>query len=311
MLWGTYRALKHFSSSPPHLDAPFLLYPISVLKPLKGVDPGLEANLETFFRLKYPDFELLFSVADAQDAACAVVNRLIKKYPRVRARLIIGQVEVGTNPKINNLIKSYQLAQNDWLLISDSNIRVSSDYLKRMMAHVDSTTGIVTAAVVGRSAKGMGGALEAMHLNTFYSRGMVLAFAAGRPCVLGKSMLFRRSTSERFGGIATLARYLAEDYMAGEAIRALSLKIVLMTDPVEQPIGFHPISSYWSRHVRWGRIRKAQVPAVFILEGLASSGVAGFLGSVAFNTLTGLSPLLFFLSHMAAWYLCDRAILHK
>ena len=111
MLLGTWLTLRSLGSPPPHLDAPFSLYPVSILKPLKGADPGLRENLEGFFRLDYPDYELIFSVADLKDAACGIVWKLIEKYPSVRSRLMIGATEAGANPKVNNLVRSYERAQ--------------------------------------------------------------------------------------------------------------------------------------------------------------------------------------------------------
>src|SRR4051812_39951816 len=87
-LMGTWLTLRHLKSSPPHLDAPFRLYPVSILKPLKGADEGIEDNLDTFFHLDYPEYELIFSVADARDPVVPIVRRLIDKYPAVRSRLI-------------------------------------------------------------------------------------------------------------------------------------------------------------------------------------------------------------------------------
>src|SRR5689334_3092422 len=131
MLWGTWIALRKIATPPPHLDAPFGLFPISILKPLKGADAGLEENLESFFHLDYPDYEILFSVEDTRDPAYAVVQRLLTKYPKTKASIIVAQIDVGPNPKINNLVFTYGRANHDWILISDSNIRVTPDYLKR------------------------------------------------------------------------------------------------------------------------------------------------------------------------------------
>ncbi len=90
MLAGTWLILEQLGSSPPHLGAPFALYPVSILKPLKGSDPGLEENLEGFFRLDFPDYELIFSVADPRDRACNVIWRLIGRYPCIISRCRLG-----------------------------------------------------------------------------------------------------------------------------------------------------------------------------------------------------------------------------
>ena len=109
-LWGTWLSRKLFRTPAPHLDAPFNLFPVTIIKPLKGVDDRLEQNLEGFFKLNYPDYEIHFSVAQASDPACGVVRRLMARFPRVRAKLFIGEVIVGPNPKVNNLINAYEAA---------------------------------------------------------------------------------------------------------------------------------------------------------------------------------------------------------
>ena len=309
-VFGTWLALKNFRTSPPFLDAPFALYPVSILKPLKGHDPGLRENLETFFRLDYPDYEILFSVSDPQDPAVEVVRALMALHPAQEAQLIIGDVQAGCNPKVNNLIRSYRLARHDWLLISDSNVRVSLDYVKRLVAQVDNGTGVVTSVIAGRSPEELGGHLEAIYLNTFIARGMHIAAYFGKPAVMGKSMLFRRSAAERFGGIKTLANYLAEDYMAGEAMRRLGLKIVLASDPIPQHIGRYSLRAFWLRHLRWGRIRKSQAPLAFAFEPFCSPCLSGVLGAFALsNHFPRLGVSSFLAIHLLLWSLCDGLLI--
>jgi ceramide glucosyltransferase len=310
-LFSTYLTLKHFSVPAPHMDAPFALLPVSILKPLKGRDEGLKDNLESFFKLDYPTYEMIFSVADERDPAVSVVRELIEKYPRVSARLIVGAVDIGTNPKVNNLIRSYDSARHDWLLISDSNVRVASDYLKKMVAHVENGVGIVTSVVAGKGSQGAGGALEGMYLNSFYARGMVLTAVLGHPCVLGKSMLFQRSAMERFGGLKTLSRYLAEDYMAGEAMKRLGLRTVIAANPITQHIGRYSVKEFWLRHLRWGRIRKAQAPVPFLYEPFLGCYVAGAFGAYAALKMFGFNPAEFMMFHLLVWSACDALVMRK
>lgn len=313
-LVGTAVALRKLARGPARLDAPFALFPVSILKPLKGVDPGLEQNLESFFRLDYPNFELLFSVADRRDPALAVVERVLARHPAVPARVLIGSgrsVPVGPNPKISNLMEAYALARNDLLLISDSNIRVEPDYLRRQVAELDPGVGVVTAVVVGREARGIGGALEATFLNTFYARWIYLTETLGRPCVLGKSMLFRRSDAERFGGFRTLSRYLAEDFMAGEAMRRLGRRVVVSASPITQIVGARTSREFWSRHLRWGRIRKSQAVLAFAAEPLGGALLSGVLGTIGFHRLLGTPSAGFMACHLLVWATCDFLLMRR
>lgn len=308
-LLGVYRAQKHFEDQPIPADTPFRLLPVSILKPLKGIDEGLRENLESFFRLDYPEFEMIFSVAQPSDPAIHLVRQLIEKYPHAQARLVIGEVNVGNNPKINNLIKSYELAQYGWILISDSNVRVRQGYLKKLVSQLDSNTGMLTSVILGTGARGLGGNLEALHLNTFYAKAMTLASWVNRDCVVGKSMLFRKSSAERFGGLRALGGFLAEDYMAGEAMKHLGLKVATAWEAVPQYIGNYSLSEFWNRHVRWGRIRKSQAILAFLFEALAYSVLPGVLGAISMASLFSLHPLLVFSLHLAIWAALDIAVM--
>lgn len=308
-IWGNFLAQKKLASSPPHLDAPFNLYPVTILKPLKGADAALEKNIESFFELDYPNYEILISVPSFNDPAYSIAARTIARNPRIKARLFAGEAKIGPNPKINNILKAYESALNDWILISDSNVRVERNYLKRLVAHLEPGVGLVTAIVAGREAHGLGGRLESTYLNTFYARGMSLIERLGHPCVVGKSMLFQRSTATRFGGIQNLARYLAEDYMAGEAMLRLGLRVVVATDPVPQIIGQYSFKEFWSRHIRWGRIRKAQAPLAFLFEPLTGCFLSACLGAWASSQLFNITPWFILVFHFSVWSLGDLLLM--
>lgn len=308
-LLGVFRAQKHFEDQPIPADTPFRLIPVTILKPLKGLDEGFKENIESFFDLDYPEFEIIFSVADRSDPAARVVRQLIEENPKVQARLVVGEVNVGKNPKINNLVQSYDLAQYGWILISDSNVRVRPGYLKKLVSQVDSDTGMLTSVILGTGARGLGGKLEELHLNTFYAKGMTLAAWLNQDCVVGKSMLFRKTSAERFGGLRALGGFLAEDYMAGEAMKHLGLKVVTAWEAVPQFIGNYSLTEFWNRHLRWGRIRKAQAPLPFIAEALAYSILPGILGAYAAAALFRINPFLFFSLHLMIWAVLDLAIM--
>ena len=161
-LWGTWYAVRQRGR---WIATPLFLPPVTILKPLKGVDAGFEENLRGFFDLDYPRYELIFSVDNPADPAAAAVRAEMGRHPEVRAQLVIGAVNVGPNPKVNNLVIPYDRAAYDCVLISDSNVRVSPDYLKRLMPYLKPDVGIVTAVVAGTESKGIGGALEAAYLN--------------------------------------------------------------------------------------------------------------------------------------------------
>ncbi len=129
--------------------------------------------------------------------------------------------------------------------------------------------------------------------------------------VIGKSMLFKKSVAQRFGGIKTLSCYLAEDYMAGKAMQQIGYKVVTMIDPIIQPIGNYSFGNFWNRHIRWGRIRKAQAPLAFIFEPLACSIPSALIGWAGHSLCFGKLGLIYFIVHISIWCLFDLTLYHK
>jgi ceramide glucosyltransferase len=250
----------------------YISFPVSILKPLKGLEDGIEETLESFFCLDYPRYELVFSVCDPEDPVCPVVQDLMDQYPEVDARLIIGRADVGQNPqnpKVNNLIIPYRLAQFDFILICDSSIKADTHFLRRLASYMKPDVGLVTAVVAGEEGEGVGGALESITLNTFYLKWTYLARLLRLPFFAGKVMLFRRTVADKFGGLSSLGVFLAEDYMLAKSIKSLGLNVAIQAEPVFQEIGYRELSDYWSRNLRWGRIRKSIAPLAVVLEPLA------------------------------------------
>lgn len=272
---------------------------------MKGLEEGLEKNLSTFFDLEYPSYELIFSVADPNDPSLPLIQNLICKNPKVQAQLLVGDLQVGPNPKVNNMVRGYKAAHYNWILISDSNVRVSPDYLLLLARSFTHEVGVVTAVVAGCYPKGLGAWLEAVFLNTFYARWMMIADKFGSPVVVGKSMLFRKKDAERFGGVKTLARYLAEDYMAGKAMQYLGKKVVTLPIPIRQPIGKYTVKDFWSRHIRWGRIRKSQAPLAFSFEPFLSFWLSGLLGAYSVERLFSIPVAWTFSFHISIWFFSD------
>ncbi len=237
---------------------PKSLPPISILKPLKGLDDQLEANLRSFFHLDYPEYEIIFGVAAADDPAVAVVRRLQSSYPQVKATLVIDQRSRSLNPKIDNLRNMVPAARYDYLLISDSNIRVGADYLIDMMRHMERTNvALVTSTIRGIAAATTAGVMENLHLNTFVASSV---FAVRRlfkvPVVIGKSMLFKRSTLQRLGGFESFGDFLAEDQLIGLAIREMGYKIRTSTYFVDNVNESWNWEKFLNRHVRWAKMRR-------------------------------------------------------
>lgn len=255
----------------PPLPLPEDAPPVTVLKPLKGADTGLEANLETFFQLEYPRYQVVFGVQDADDAALAVARRVAARHPDVDCRIVVDEGRIGFNPKVNNLANMLPAAAHDLLLISDSNVAVGPTYLLHLVPHLlDPGVGMVTSFIRGVGGAGLGGVLEMIQLNTFVMAGVASASRLNRVCAVGKSMLLRRADLDRIGGLRELGRYLAEDQVCGEAIHGLGHRVVVSPDPVDNVLGRLTVRDFASRHLRWARIRRHVAPYAYTAEVLAN-----------------------------------------
>ena len=303
--------MEHFNQKRKSKDIPYNLLPISIIKPIKGIQDGTDICLKSFFNLDYPKYELLISIANPFDPVRPLVEHLMAKHPHVKARLIIGEEPVGPNPKVRNMMKSYRECQHDWVLITDSNAWVDPFYLKRMASYIENNVGVVTAIIAGKEASNVSGYLEEVSMNTFYPKGLLLAKWGGHPCALGKSLLFEKKSAERFGGLKVLAQYLHEDFMMGHAIHQLGLDVILMKEPVYQYVGSYSLKAYWKRHVRWGCIRKNQAPLAYAFEPFLNSIIPGAIGFLGFSLLGGREGVTFLLFHFALWFLSDFYFLAK
>jgi ceramide glucosyltransferase len=290
MAW-TQRA--HLAAEPP--PEPALWPRVSVLKPMRGVDPGLEENLESFFALDYPEYEVVLGVDDAGDPALAVARRVVRRHPEVPATIVVDAARAGANPKVNNLANIVRHARHDVILISDSNVRVRAGYLRDLVANLERPdVGLVSSPICGRHAAGLGGALEALQLNGFVMGGVAAMHRVfGGVCVVGKSMLLRRATLERIGGFRRLSQFLAEDQVCGQEVAALGMRLALSSLPVDNMLGRVSVRDFAARHLRWARIRRRIAPLGYAGELLlnpvllAAAGAAALPGPLTLALLLG------------------------
>jgi ceramide glucosyltransferase len=243
---------------------------ISVLKPLCGVDEGLYENLLSFVQQRYPEFELLFSVADPRDPALAVVQRLRREYPDAPLRVIVhGEHELIANPKVISLVHMARAARHDYLLVSDSNVRAAPDYLAAIAAEMhDPNVGLVSNLIVGSGEESIGAQCENLHLNTFVLGGVCMADMADRPCVVGKSMLMRRDELARLGGFDGMRYVLAEDFLLGQRYHDAGYRVVLSQHAVATYNRKLPVRRFLARHLRWAQLRRSCALGPFLSEAL-------------------------------------------
>lgn len=248
--------------------------PVSVVKPLAGLDEGLEDNLESLYRLDYPRklFEVVFSFAAADDPAARVARRVADRHPAIRSTFVFDPREPGGNAKVNRLAAALRFARHRLVLFQDGNVRVRPDFLSRGVSwFADPRVGLVSHLFRASGASSLGSRLEALYLNGCLLPGTALvATVLGRPCVVGKSILVSRRALDSIGGIGALRDYLAEDYVLGREVRRAGHRVVLSTDVLETTEVAKSIRAVWARHRRWSMMRRRLATRLYLGEALAS-----------------------------------------
>jgi ceramide glucosyltransferase len=271
--------------------------PVSVLKPLCGMEPGLYANLRSFCSQNYPIFEIIFGVRESADPACLVVERLMAEFPALPIKLIVDSQLHGTNRKVSNLINMLRHANHEWLVMADSDAIVRADYLSTVTAPLlNAAVGLVTCLYRAIPKGGVWSRLGAMYVNEWYMPLVLLSWQFGyREYVSGQTVCIRHSTLRAVGGLEVLSNHLAEDNRLGQLVRGLNLQIELSPYVLDGEHYEPHFRSMVGHEFRWMRTIRALRPRSFMGLFLTFSLPMAFLGIVL--ATTSPEPLPF------AWYL--------
>lgn len=285
--------------------------PVTLVRPLCGLEHFSRDTLASTFCIDYPDYEILFCVADAADPIVPLLREVMAEYPVRRARLLTGEEAIGANPKLNNMAKGFRQSKHELICFVDSNVFTPADYLDQLVAALQAGAGMVSAPPVGHAPIGFWADLECAFLNSYQARMQYAVDSLGQGFAQGKTLFFRRSDLDN-GGFAQLAAEPAEDAAATKMMRARGRRIRL-AGPFPQLVGPRTAMQVWKRHVRWARLRRASFPLHFapeILAGLLPPLLALMLGlhslgqdvitvAAAFAVLWYVPELV--LLRMAAW----------
>jgi ceramide glucosyltransferase len=303
VLAGVRHHLRNFE---PHSHA--FTPPLSLLKPLHGDEPGLEANLATFFEQDYPahEFELLFCARDEQDAGLAIARRVAARYPQIRARFLWTNGEPPyINAKVASLEKMVAAAANEILVISDSDVRVTRDYLSAVAApFADANTGAMTCLYRGVAAQGgLWARLEAVGMSVEMTAGVLVAnMLEGMQFVLGPTMAVRRECVEQMGGVGIFGDYCSDDYILGNEVFKQGRKVVLSPHSIDHMIINSSFADSLNHQVRWMKSTRFSRPKGHFGTALTFSVPFGLLA--LFAALAMGRPMLGFA--LFAWSIATR-----
>ncbi|GJE61505.1 ceramide glucosyltransferase [Methylobacterium trifolii] len=287
--------------------------PVSLVRPVCGLETFSEETLTRGFRLDYPDYEIVFCVADAADPILPLLHQLIAAHPRVAARIVVGDERVSDNPKLNNCVRGWEAARHDWIVLADSNVLMPADYLQRMQAAWRAETGLVCSTPIGARPEGFWAEVECAFLNTLQARWQYTGEALGLGFAQGKSMLWHRPFLDARGGIRALASEIAEDAAATKLVRAAGRQVHLVAAPFEQPLGARRPGEVWARQLRWARLRRVTFPLFFAPEIVSGALLPFLLAGLAAGTpaAAAMLALMAAASYAAEYRLAVRAGWHR
>lgn len=229
--------------------------PVSVLKPLKGTDPEMYASFRSHCLQQFREYELIFGVNSPTDPAVELVERIKREFPNLPIRLILCSRDLGANTKVGNLAQMLRVARHDAILVNDSDIRVASDYLRRVTAPLARPeVGLVTCLYRGIANRTLGSKLESLGISTDFAAGVLAARQMeGIKFGLGSTLAVRRRDLEAIGGFEALLDYLADDYQLGVRLARQGWKIELSDVMVETFLSEYSLSGFLSHQLRWAR----------------------------------------------------------
>lgn len=282
-------------------DAPAQVPRVTLLRPVRGLEHRLEETLESGFLVGAA--QVIHCVEDADDPAVPLIRRLMAAHPGTESRLEIGRDPVSGNPKLNNLVKGWRVAQGDWVVMADSNLLLPPDYLARLFARQGPGVGMLTSPAFGDDAQGFWARVEAGFLNTYQARWQLAGDAVGAGFAQGKTLAFPRDWLNARGGVAALAGEMAEDVASTRLVRGAGLRVRLARAPFAQPLGRRDRAQVWARQARWAQLRRDGVPAMFALEPLTGP-------ALPLVALALAAPALI-LPFAALWYGAEWALARR
>jgi len=235
---------------------PLFTPPVSILKPLRGVDPQMYESFRSHCVQDYPEHEIIFGVSEADDPAVEAVHRLMREFPHCSIQLVVCPEVLGNNRKTSNLVQMLPQARYDHILINDSDIYVTPDYLRRVMApFAQPGVGMVTCPYRGIAADTLGSKLESIGISTDFIAGVLAAgqIENGIHFALGSTLAITRPALNAIGGLRPMVDYLADDFELGYRVSKAGREVVLADVVVETHLPAYGFRGFFEHQLRWAR----------------------------------------------------------
>jgi len=263
-LVAIFAALRFFQKERAH-KLPEFTPPVSLLKPVRGIDFASYENFRSFCTLNYPEYEILFCVNQMDDPAVPVIHRLAKEFPGRRIEIFSGAPQIGANRKVNNLALLTSQARYEHLVQSDGDVRVGPEYLREVVApFADSAVGVVSCFYRGVAEKNFWAELEAIGAASDFLPGALVANLPGKVTfALGASVATTKSWLAKIGGYEALADFLADDYEIGNRVHKAGGRVLLSRETVWTMYPAKTSKGFWEHQERWARTVRMVRPASF------------------------------------------------
>lgn len=278
------------------------LPPVTIFKPVHGMEQRLEQNLQSFFQQDYPDYEIIIGARSEDDPAILLAEKIRRRYPQRKSRIVISGPPEWPNAKVFTLDKMVPLSLNDFFVISDSDVRVDSDFLRNVIPPLfDRKLGLVTCLYRGDPASDFWSFLEALGMSVEMPSGVVTAdMLEGIRFALGPAVALRRDSLDAIGGIKTTADYYSDDYVLGNKIWAAGYKVIFSHYFIHHVLTPRSFVRTLGDQLRWMKSTRHSRPWGHIGSGLTFAMPFGLLGLIA---AAGLGRLGVGWSFLAAAFL--------
>lgn len=280
--WATVRQSARTQREPPTFP------PLTLLKPIKGLEEELEQNLQSFFEQRYPaPLSFVFASTSPDDPGILLARRVARRYPGARVQFVVSDPAFGKNPKVSNLAGALCAAEHDLVLQTDANVRLRPGYLMAVVSELlEREANLLGALVAGSGERSLGAALENIQLSTFITPGICLAERVFKiPCVIGKSILFRKSELNSLGGLACVKDVLAEDFVLGQVYLRAGKRVLLSGLTVDNINATTSVRRFADRHTRWLQMRVVVHVPGFLADLFSNAALFALIAAIGSGQL--------------------------